>query len=86
VTTSDSLGEIRATLALVAEQLHGAQQYVGIARRRIDEAVGVLTELGLQHAEPLPPPQLKRAADELERGSGLIGAGALVVADIGARL
>jgi hypothetical protein len=84
--TADSLGEVRAVLALVAEQLAGAQQYVGIARNRIDEAVGVLTELGERHTEPLPPPQLHRAAEELERGSGLIGAGALVVADIGARL
>jgi hypothetical protein len=83
---TDSLGEIRATLVLVAEQLAGAQQYVVLARNRIDEAVGVLTELGEQHAEPLPPPQLRRAVEELERGSGLIGAGALVVADIGARL
>lgn len=80
------LGEIRAMLDVVAEQLAGAQRYVGVARTRIDEAVGVLTELGERHAEPLPPPQLRRAAEELERGAGLIGAGSLLVADIGARL
>jgi hypothetical protein len=83
---TESLGEIRAVLALVAEQLAGAQQHAGVARGHIEDAVGVLTELGEHHSEPLVPPELAHAADVLERSLGLIGAGSQVVADIGARL
>jgi hypothetical protein len=83
---TESLGEIRAVLATVGDQLAGAQQYAGVALARISDAVAVLTELGAQHSEPLVPPELPRAADELERGLGLIGSGAGLVSDIGARI
>lgn len=80
------LGEIRAVLAVVAEQLGSAYQQAGVARARIDDAVAVLDGLGEQHSEPLLPPELRQAADELERGLGLISGGATAVADIDARL
>ncbi len=80
------LGEVRAVLAGVAEQLGSAYQHAGIARARIADAVAVLDGLGEQHSEPLLPPELVQAAEELERGMGLITGGASAVADIDARL
>jgi hypothetical protein len=80
------LGEVRAVLAGVAEQLGSAYQHAGIARARIADAVAVLDGLGEQHSEPLVPPELLQAAEELERGLGLITGGANAVSDIDARL
>jgi hypothetical protein len=80
------LGEIRAVLAGVAEQLGSAYQQAGIARARIADAVAVLDGLGEQHSEPLVPAELRQAAEELEHGLGLITGGASAVADIDARL
>jgi hypothetical protein len=80
------LGEVRAVLAGVAEQLGSAYQQAGIARARIADAVSVLDGLGEQHSEPLVPAELRQAADELERGLELITGGASAVADIDARL
>lgn len=73
-------------LAGVAEQLGSAYQHAGIARARIADAVAVLDGLGEQHSEPLVPPELLQAAEELERGLGLITGGANAVSDIDARL
>jgi hypothetical protein len=80
------LGEVRAVLAGVAEQLGSAYQQAGIARARIADAVAVLDGLGEQHSERLVPAELLKAAEELERSLGLITGGASVVADIDARL
>jgi N-acetylglucosamine kinase-like BadF-type ATPase len=80
------LGEIRAALAGVAEQIGSAYEQAGLARARIADAVALLSGLGEQHSEPLVPDELRRAVDELERGLGLISTGAAVVADIDARL
>lgn len=80
------LGEVRAVLAGVAEQIGSAYEQAGVARARIDDAVAVLDGLGEQHSEPLVPPELRQAAEELERGLGLISGGASAVADIDARL
>jgi hypothetical protein len=80
------LGEIRAALAGVAAQITSAYEQAAVARTRIADAVAVLSELGEQHSEPLVPDELRRAADELERGLALISTGAAVVADIDARL
>jgi hypothetical protein len=80
------LGEVRAVLAGVAEQLGSAYQHAGIARARIADAVAVLDGLGEQHSEPLLPPELVQAAEELDRGLGLISGGVSAVADIDARL
>jgi hypothetical protein len=80
------LGEVRAVLAAVTEQLGSAYQQAGIARARIADAVAVLDGLGEQHSEPLVPAELRQAADELERGLELITGGASAVADIDARL
>ncbi len=73
-------------LAGVAEQLGSAYQHAGIARARIADAVAVLDGLGEQHSEPLLPPELVQAAEELDRGLGLISGGVSAVADIDARL
>ncbi len=80
-----ALEEVRQMLLGAAEEIGQARQYAGIARGRLADAVGVLTGLG-EHREPLVPPELRRAADELDRGLGLIGAGESRVADIAARL
>jgi hypothetical protein len=80
------LGEIRVVLAGVSEQLGNAFQHAGLARTRIADAVAVLDGLGEQHSEPLVPGELHHAADELERGLGLISGGVAAVADIDARL
>jgi hypothetical protein len=80
------LGEIRSVLAGVAEQLGSAYQHAGLARARIADAVALLDGLGEQHSEPLVPAELRQAADELERGLGLISGGVSAVADIDARL
>ena len=63
-----------------------ARQHAGLARGRIADAVAVLDGLAGHHREPPVPTQLRRAADELDRGLGLIGAGETRVADIAARL
>jgi hypothetical protein len=73
-------------LAGVAERLGSAYQHAGVARARIEDAVAVLDGLGEQHSEPLVPPELRQAVEELERGLGLISGGVSAVADIDARL
>ena len=83
---TDSLGELRAVLMEVRERLGEALAYAVTARDRLVDAVGVLSDLDGQHSEPLVPPELRRAGDELERGLHLISSGAAAVADIGARL
>lgn len=83
---TSSLEEVRATLHAVLDLLTSAQQHAGAARGRIDDAVELLSALGGQHSEPLPPPELIRAADRLQEALRLIGSGGQVVADIGARL
>jgi hypothetical protein len=84
--TIGSLEEVRATLHAVLDQLTSAQEHASAARELIDEAVEVLAELGVAHSEPLPPVELVRAADGLHDLAQLIGSGAQLVADIGARL
>jgi hypothetical protein len=83
---SDSLGEVRAVLADVADQLGNAYRHARVARARLADAVAVLTGLDAQHSEPLVPAELRRAGAELERGLALISGGAVAVADIDARL
>lgn len=83
---TDSLADVRAVLAAVADQIGSADGHARLARARIADAVAVLTELGAQHSEPLVPVELRRADEELERGLGLIAGSAAAVADIGARL
>jgi hypothetical protein len=83
---SDSLGEIRTVLAAVTEALGTAYRHAGQARAGIGDAMALLTALDEQHAEPLVPPELRRAGAELDRGLGLIAGGVTAVADIDARL
>lgn len=83
---TDSLGELRAVLDDVGARLGEALGYADTARERLADAVGVLSLLDEQHSEPLVPPQLRRAGDELDRGVELINGGATAVAAIGARL
>ncbi len=81
-----SLDEVRTVLAGVAEDVRSAYALAGQARTGIVDAAALLERLGAQNAQPLPPPQLLRAVDELDRGLGLIQAGATAVTDISARL
>jgi hypothetical protein len=81
-----SVEEVRAMLLGAVDEIGLAREAASVARGRIADAVGVLAGLGEHHHEPLLPPGLKRAADELDRGIGLIGAGETRVADIAARL
>ena len=83
---TDSLGELRAVLTEVRERLGEALGYAATARDRLTDAVGVLTDLDGQHSEPLVPPELRRAGDELDHGLHMISSGAAGVADIGDRL
>jgi len=83
---TDSLGELRAVLAEVGERLGEALGYADAARERLADAVGVLSGLDGGHSEPLVPPELRRAGDELDRGVQLIHGGVSAVAAIGARL
>ena len=80
------LGEIREVLAGVTEQLGSAYQHAEAARERIADAVAVFDGLGEQHSTPLLPPELARAAEELERGLACITGGVAAVADISARI
>ena len=81
-----SLGDVRAVLAAVAEQLSSAQQHTGLARERIIDAVRVLDALGEHHSRPLVPRELHLAAEKVERSLDMINAGAMAVADLDARL
>jgi hypothetical protein len=83
---TESLGELRVVLGEVRERLGEALGYAVTARDRLVDAVGLLSALDGQHSEPLVPPELRRAGDELENGLRLISGGADAVADIGARL
>jgi hypothetical protein len=83
---TDSLGELRAVLTDVRERLGDALGYAATARERLVDALGLLSDLDEQQREPLVPPELRRAGDELDRGLRLISRGAAAVADIGARL
>ncbi len=83
---TDSLGELRAVLADVRDRLGDASGYAAAARERLVDALGLLSDLDGQHLEPLVPPELRRAGEELDRGLRLISRGAAVVADIGTRL
>jgi hypothetical protein len=80
------LGEIRAVLEGIAAQLGSAYEHAGIARERIADAVTVLDGLGEHHSTPLLPPELVKAAEELDRGLGIITGGVAAVADITARM
>jgi hypothetical protein len=80
-----SLEEVREMVLDAAEQIEHARQHAGVARGRLADALSVLAGVG-EHREPLIPPELRRAADELDRGLGLIRAGESRVADIAARL
>lgn len=73
-------------LAGVVEDLGSAYRQAGVARERIADAVAVLDELGQQHSTPLLPPELVRAADELDRGLGTISGASAAVAEISARM
>lgn len=66
--------------------LTDAQQYTGVARAQLEDAVGILSELGDQHSEPCPPPELLRALERLKDGREVIATGIRRVGDIGARL
>jgi hypothetical protein len=81
-----SLEEVRAVLVRAAEEVRTAQALAGRARAGISDAVALLDRLGTQNSQPLPPPQLRRAVDELDRALGLLQAGETAVADITARL
>jgi len=81
-----SLGEVRRELAGVAACLNEAYGHARVARARLGDALAALTELGHQHSAQLPPPQLGKAADELDRSLGIIAAGATALADLDARL
>lgn len=81
-----SVGEVRAVLAAVAEDLVAAVRHAGVARARLAGAVEVLARLSEQHESSLVPAELRRAADELERGLDLTGRGAGAVVDLAARL
>jgi hypothetical protein len=80
------LGEIRLVLDGVAEQLGSAYEHAGLARDRIADAVAVPDGLGEHNGTGLLPPELVNAAEELERGLGLISGGVAAVADISARM
>ena len=81
-----SLDEVRTVLHGVVEQVRAAHALADTARTGIAEALAALERLGAQNGQPLPPPQLVRAVDELDRGIGLIRAGDAAVTDITARL
>ena len=83
---TDSLGDLRATLDEVGARLGEALGYAETAHARLADAVGLLSDLDAQHSEPLVPPALRRAGDELDRGRSLINGGVAAVSAIGARL
>lgn len=83
---TDSLGDLRSTLVEVGQWLGEALGYADTARERLADAVGLLSGLDGQHSEPLVPPELRRAGDELDHGLRLISGGVSAVAAIGARL
>lgn len=83
---SGSLGDVRAELAAASERAAAAAQLVGLARARVADAIAVLTAMEGQHSEPLLPEQWSRAREQLERVLEQLNAGAMVVADIDARM
>jgi hypothetical protein len=83
---TESISEVRAALAAVAESLGSADRHARIARERLEEAVAVLTALDGEHSESLVPPQLHRASEVLDHGLVAIGGGRDAVADLDARL
>lgn len=80
-----SLEEVRAMLLGAVEELGQARRHAGDAHGCLTDAMGLLNGLG-EHREPLVPPELKRATDELDRGIGIIGVGEQRISEIAARL
>ena len=68
---TDSLGELRAVLAGSGSG-SGTARVCRAARARLADARGRAHRAGGAAPEPLVPPELRRAADELDRGLGLI--------------
>ena len=64
-----SIAEIREVLAQIQQHLGEAYRLAGVARERVAESVAALTELGRTHPDPLVPPELARADEQL--GDGL---------------
>lgn len=83
---TESIGGVRAALAVAAASLDTAYRHARAARERLDEAAAVLGELDGQHAESLVPPALRKATDELDHGLAAIGGGRDAVALLEARL
>jgi len=83
---TDSLGEVRARLAEIAENVGRAREHVDVAGARITDAIGVLKGLSEQHEESLVPRELLKASDEISRCSGLINGSAQKLSDIQARM
>lgn len=80
------IDEVRATLAVVAEQLRDAEQYTGLAHARLADAVGVLSELADETARPMGVEPMRSALDATDRLRGLLAVGVDAVTDIAARL
>jgi hypothetical protein len=83
---AESLGAVRAVLDEVGQRLRTAHHLAHWAERRLAEARALLAELDKLHHEPLLPPELARADEELTRGLGLISNGVESVAALDARL
>lgn len=81
-----SIGEVRAALEEVSEQLRTAYRCGRDAKEQLAEAIAVLTELERSHHEQVVPAELLRADQELTRGLGLISGGADSVAAFDALL
>ena len=73
-------------LVEVAERLGEALGHAGDRPASGSPTRSACSATSTEHSEPLVPPELRRAGDELERGLHLISGGAAAVADIGARL
>ena len=63
-----SIAEMRALLAQVQEHLGEAYRVTGVAAQRAEDSAAVLTELGRTHPEPLVPPELNHAREQIAEG------------------
>jgi hypothetical protein len=65
---------MRALLAQIQEHLGAAFQVADVAARRAEDSVAVLAELGRSHPEPLVPPELAHAREQITEGLAQIAA------------
>ncbi|MCP2262041.1 hypothetical protein LX15_005773 [Streptoalloteichus tenebrarius] len=67
-----SIAELRAALEAVREQLRVAHAASSSARESLEESRSLFLDVGRNHPEPLLPPELAKALDQVDHALSLV--------------